>query len=353
MAAERPRILQLGPEVRGGMTAVMRDLLESPLADLYEMEMVATHKGSGATRRLLVFAAALRRLTWWSLRGRGRVVHIHSTVRGSMYRKALCVLLARMLRRRVVLHLHSGPGDIAAFRSRLGGTRVALLRLSLRAADVVLAVSRASAAALEEAFHIDGVAVVPNAAPTVPVAEAGHPGEGEPLAVFLGGFANPVKGGEAMVEALTAAAPAGLRIALAGPGEPPPAAHRLLAERDGVEWRGWLDDGAKGALMSEASVFVLSSTSEGLPMALLEAMAYGLAIVATEVGGVPDVLDDEVDALLVPPGDPAALAAALTRFAGDAELRARLGSAARRRAERLNADEVTGRLDAIYRGLLV
>lgn len=352
MPAERPRILQLGPEVRGGMTAVMRDLLESPLAELYEMEMVATHKGSGASRRLFVFAAALARLTWWSLRRQGRIVHIHSTVRGSMYRKAACVLLARVLRRRVVLHLHSGPGDIATFRSRLGAVRVAALRRSLRSADVVLAVSKASTAALEDAFDLDGVLVVPNAAPTVPAAEPGRRGEGEPLALFLGGFANPVKGGEVMVEALATAAPPALRIVLAGPGEPSAPARGLVAAHERIEWRGWLDAGAKEALMREADAFVLASTSEGLPMALLEAMAYGLAIVATEVGGVPDVLEDGVDALLVAPGDPAALGAALARLAEDGGLRERLGAAARSRAERLNADEVTGRLDSIYRELL-
>lgn len=350
MPTDRPRILQLGPEVRGGMTAVMRDLLDSPLARSYELEMVATHRGSGVTRRLLVFTAALWHLTWWSLRRRGRIVHIHSTVRGSMYRKALCVLLARALRRRVVLHMHSGPGDIATFRARLGGARVAALRLALRSADVVLAVSSASAAALEEAFGLSGVIVVPNAAPTVPAGEPRR-ASGEPLAVFLGGFANPVKGGEVMVEALAMPALAGLPTVLAGPGEPTPAARRLLAGRDGLEWRGWLEAGAKEGLMREAVIFVLASTSEGLPMALLEAMAYGLAIVATEVGGVPDVLSDGVDGLLVAPGDPGALAAALSRLAADAELRARLGDAARERAERLNADEVTGRLVAIYREL--
>ena len=87
-------------------------------------------------------------------------------------------------------------------------------------------------------------------------------------------------------------------------------------------------------------------------MALLEAMAWGRAIVATAVGGVPEVLSDGENGLVVPPADPPALAAALARLAADAGLRARLASAARERARRLNAEEVTDRLDAIYRRLL-
>src|SRR5712671_4922558 len=113
---ERARVLHLGPEVPGGMRTSTRALLGSRLGEEFELEFVATHRGAGAARRFVVFLAALCRLAWWSLRGRGRLVHVHATVRGSMYRKAICVLVAKALRRTVILHVHSGPGDVATFR---------------------------------------------------------------------------------------------------------------------------------------------------------------------------------------------------------------------------------------------
>jgi glycosyltransferase involved in cell wall biosynthesis len=349
--AERPRVLQLGPDVRGGMRAVMRSLLASPLGDRYRLEFVATHRGTGWAERLAVFSLALWRLTWWSLRGRGRIVHVHATVRGSMLRKSICVPLAKALRRRVVLHMHSGPGDVAFERARLGPLSVALFRLAFRAADVVLAVSAASAAALEEAYGASGVVVVPNAAPEAPAVPAGR-GEGEMTALYIGGFANPVKGGEELLAALERPEAEELRVVLCGPGELPVRGRELLARRPGIEWRGWLEEAEREELLREAAIFVLPSTSEGLPMAVLEAMAWGRAIAATAVGGVPDVLADGAEGLVVPPGDAAALAGALARLAGDGGLRERLGAAARERARRLNAEEVTGRLDAIYSELL-
>lgn len=351
MPAERPRALQVGPDVRGGMREVMRGLATSPLGERYRLEPVATHRGTGMTERLAVFCSALWQLTWWSLRGRGRIVHLHATVRGSMLRKAICVLLARALRRRVVLHMHSGPGDVARERARLGPLSAALFRFAFRAADVVLAVSAASAAALEEAYGVNGVIVVPNAAPAAPDLPPGQ-GEEPPKALYLGGFANPVKGGEELLAALRRPEAEALRFVLCGPGELPEWGRELLANRPGVEWRGWIEAEEKERLLGEAAIFVLPSTSEGLPMALLEAMAWGRAIVATAVGGVPDVLTDGEDALIVPPSDPPALASALARLAGDADLRQRLGPAARHRARRLNAEEVTDRLDRIYRDLL-
>ncbi len=86
-------------------------------------------------------------------------------------------------------------------------------------------------------------------------------------------------------------------------------------------------------LLQALDLFVLCSEHEGTPLALLEAMAAGLPAVSTRVGGIPEMLGrDEEAGLLVPPRDPAALARAIGRLAGDAALRAALGATARRRA---------------------
>jgi glycosyltransferase involved in cell wall biosynthesis len=332
------------------MIAVMRGLLASPLASRYRLEFVATHRGAGARRRLTVFGAALWRIAWWSIRRRGRIVHVHSTVRGSMYRKALVVLLAWALGRRVVLHIHSGPGDVASFRRRMSGGRAAALRLALRRSRVALAVSTASAEELRRAFGLEQIEVLPNAAPPVAATAAGV--REEAFAVFLGGFANPVKGGETMLAALEEIEPGEARFVLAGPGDLPAAGRALLESRPDVEWRGWIEGAERTAVLDLASVFILASSSEGLPMALLEAMSMGMAIAATGVGGVPDVAEDGVEAVIVPPEDPHALAVAVSALLADPGLRARLGEAARRRAAGMGADRIAERIDLLYRRLL-
>ena len=159
-------------------------------------------------------------------------------MRGSTYRKAVCVLLAKALRRRVVLHVHSGPGDVATFRAGSGRPSLALLRRAFARADVVLAVSAASAEALRGGFGVRGeIEVVPNAAPPPADFERAEPAGGRgPRSLYLGGFANPVKGGEVLVEALTAARPRsrGCGSSLAGPGRAAGAASGAARPRAAV-----------------------------------------------------------------------------------------------------------------------
>jgi glycosyltransferase involved in cell wall biosynthesis len=346
----RPRVLHVAPEAPGGMTAVRRDLLASSLADRYRFDVVNTHRGTGALRRLVVYSLGLLRVAWWCLRGRGRIVHVHSTVRGSMYRKALVVPLAKALRRRVILHVHSGPGDVASFRKRVGRGGAAALRVCLGRADRVLSVSAASAAQLADAFALPNIEVLPNPAP--PVSPSAAVARDDLLAIFLGGFENPVKGGGEILATLELIEPGALPTVLAGPGELLEAGRHLIGARPEVQWRGWLAGEERERVMGEATIFVLSSSSEGLPIALLEAMSLGMAIVATEVGGVPDVVADGAEALLVSPEDPAALAAALGRLIADGELRERLGRAAQARAGGMGIERFAERIDALYQELL-
>lgn len=351
MSAPPVFVAQVGPDPagRGGMAAVMRDLLESPLASRYRLEPIVTWGGFQQLSRLWVFARALALLAVWCLRPGRRLAHIHSAVRGSLYRKSVCVFVVRALRRPVIVQIHGGPGDGEAFAARIGPLRRLFVRSGLRAASRVVAVSAESARAIERGFGVSGIGVIPNAAPTVAADLAEDVPEGGGV-LYMGGFENPVKGGGTLVAALERCAPGrpATHFELGGPGEPSPELLELIDRAPNVSWVGWLDEQSKHAALRRCGLFVLPSLSEGLPVALLEAMAWGRPILATRVGGVPDVASDGVEARIVEPDDPAGLAAGIAELIADPEQRRRLGRAARERALALNEDEVCGRLDAIY-----
>ena len=153
--------------------------------------------------------------------------------------------------------------------------------------------------------------------------------------------------------ALAAAADDAFRLEIAGDG-PCMADLRRTAAGLGlggrVTFHGQVRD--VPALLARAGLFVLSSRTEGVSLTLLEAMAGGLAVVATRVGGNPEVVADGETGLLVPPGDPAALAAAMLRLRRNDGERGRMGRAGRSRVERcFDVRRMTAEYERIYLGL--
>ena len=143
------------------------------------------------------------------------------------------------------------------------------------------------------------------------------------------------------------------RFVLVGRGPLEAAARRLAAElglERTVVFAGFREDAQR--LAAAFDVFALSSTYEGLPIALVEAMALGCPAVATRVGGVPEVVAHGRHGLLVPPADPRALAAALLELLGDPGRRARMGEAARARALDFDIRTAVRRMEAVYARLL-
>jgi glycosyltransferase involved in cell wall biosynthesis len=124
-----------------------------------------------------------------------------------------------------------------------------------------------------------------------------------------------------------------------------------LADARGVQhailFEGHCED--VGRRMAAADVFVLASRTEAFPNAVLEAMAAGLPVVATRVGGIPEIVDDGRTGLLVPAGDPASLADRLMRTLADAPLRARLGAAARQHiTDNFSFERMTAAFESLY-----
>lgn len=179
-------------------------------------------------------------------------------------------------------------------------------------------------------------------------------GPGDVLAIQVAALA-PHKSQETLLDAaarLSRSAP-NVTICIAGEGalrDVLLARHRALGLGDRVRFLGFREDVIP--LLRAADLFVLSSYLEGLGTSVLDAMAAGLPVVATEVGGVPEIVRHEVNGLLVPARDPEALAAAIARLAQDPGARARMGAKGRERAREFGSDRTAAATRALYEELL-
>ncbi len=140
---------------------------------------------------------------------------------------------------------------------------------------------------------------------------------------------------------------------LVGEGEER-AALEALATRcgvgDRVAWAGWRDD--VYAALASMDIFALPSVNEGMGKALVEAMFVGLPCVATRVGGIPEIVRDGVEGILVDPSSPLQLAAGLRALLDDAALRARCAGAARQRAAAYSAEAMVESIEKLYEEVL-
>lgn len=354
MTAPRIPIVMMGTSARtrGGIAAVVETYRAEGLFARWPIHYIASHCDGSFVVKGALALAALFRLLAVLVRNSTGVLHVHSASRASFWRKCVYMAAAKALRWRVIFHLHGG--GFARFADECGPVRRALLRSCLDRADRIVVVSETWERWMRGMTSNRRITIIHN-----PVTLEPQPGNSVPRDPGLVAFVGRCEASKGVFDLLEAAnllrgSIPQVRLECAGDGDLAKVARYALALNLGtrVSLPGWIDRSGARALMRRASVFVLPSYAEALPVSLLEAMAEGCPVIATRVGGIPDVITDEVDGLLVPAGDPEALAAAISRVLRDPAFARSLGNAARETiANRYAAERSLERLEQLYAGL--
>jgi glycosyltransferase involved in cell wall biosynthesis len=303
-----------------------------PLAALGVLARLLAHAGRGNKEggrpgALLAWVDGLRLAAW--ARRRGGVGRFHAQF--ASWEASSAWTAARVLRVPFSFEVHA-PYTFVRGRG--------LLRAKARAADVITAISldaKRRVAALAPECEAR-TAIVRCGVDAEAVRGAARAGGGERYDVVAVGSLIPCKGHDVLVDAVSrvAARRPGLRAAIVGEGpERTALAARIRATGAPVALLGTRSETEALRLTATATVAALAcvvardGNEDGIPVALIEAMAAGVPVVSTRVGGVAELLEDGGAGLLAPPGDAAAFADALDRLLGDAALRARLAAAGR------------------------
>ena len=344
MTERQTRVLFVGafPEptspIVGGMVTSCRILLASSLPRRLELELFDSTQISNPPPR---FAVRLARAAARCLRFARRfeknppqVVWLFVADGASVVEKGAMAWYARLRGVPAIMFPRAGSVVDAARRSRFSRTAI---RWCFRGAARIVCQSDAwrTFAVQTLGFEAHEVAVIRNWTATADLLRIGAERSAADTAtvrmVFVGWLERD-KGVFDLIEACrTLAATRRFTLDLVGDGRAAEQARELVARYDlqaQVRFRGWLQQTQLHQILSESQVLVLPSWAEGLPNAMIEAMAARLAIVASTVGAIPEVIIDRQDGLLVAPRDPAALARALGEVIDDPDLRAALAAEA-------------------------
>jgi glycogen(starch) synthase len=270
----------------------------------------------------------------------------------------LAFLAARRRRLPVVVTVHASPAHTIRARDLRTALVVALggpiERWAQRRAAATIVLTERMAARVAPVAGRERVRVmrrgVDRDAFTDPGPDPCPKLRGRPRVVFLGRLTRS-KGVDTLAAAAARLRTPGVQVVLVGDG-PARAQVEAASRRLGVDGRvhitGFVPHHRTPAVLASADLIVLPSVYEELGTVLVEALQVGLPAVATDVGGIPEVVEHGRTGLLVKPGDPAALAAAIDAVVGDPEVARRMGAAARERAPEYDWERVADEVRALY-----
>lgn len=340
-------VIATSRKTRGGITSVVKAYENSPLWAKFHCKWIETHRDGGAFTKLSYllkgFLQFLLCVPFYD------IIHIHTSEPPSALRKVLFMAVSELLGKKVIVHFHSFSVD-TTIKSKYQW----VYRYLFGKADCVLVLSKYWQDELCDTFGFneDKVKVLYNPC-TTEISNKVYPKKKE---ILYAGTVNARKGYADMINAFAKVADKyhDWCIVFAGNGEIEEG--KALASRLGIDkqtvFLGWVRGNDKDKAFKEASIFCLPSYAEGFPMGVLDAWAYGLPVITTPVGGIPDIAKDGTNCLLFNPGDTNKLAEQMDKMMSSEELRKLVASESNELAKGIfSVDKVTERLGNIYQNL--
>ena len=332
---------------RGGITSVINAYRQTALWTDWNMIWIETHIDRSKVAKLWILIKALF-IFLYHLPSTD-LIHLHFSEPVSAIRKLPFVLLTKLFRKKLLVHFHAFGTNTTIY-----GRFSSAYKYIFRSADEVIVLSNywKEEIASKWPYLADKIIVVYN--PCIQV---------KPMlverqkAILFAGTVNQRKGYQDLIKAFAAVKDnyPDWKLVFAGNGEIGAAKQlaKSLQIETNVEFLGWVSGSRKDMAFRQSAIFCLPSYAEGLPMAMLDAFSYGLPVITTPVGGIPDLLTHSQNALIYQPGDVQALSDCLTRCISDPAVRDSLAeSSINLSSTTLNLTTITKELAGIYQKIL-
>lgn len=309
--------------VKGGITSVIRAHLNSSLKERFRLIHLPSLIEGAPLNKIAIFLRAFLRLMGLLLSGQIDLVHIHSSSYASFYRKSVFTLASVFWGKPVIFHIHGSRFN--RFFHESPALVKWWIRFILNRTTQIIVLSQSWQNRISQMTDNQNILVLNN---PVDVKEFDFGERTNHKSTFTILFLGELCKRKGVYDLLDVAgeliekAPH-LRFVLAGNGDLPQVKQLIQAAglQDYFEIPGWISPLQRKAYLQKTDLFLLPSYDEGLPVAILEAMASGVPVVSTKVGGIPELIKKEENGLLIAPGDHLALKASILRMVKDENLR--------------------------------
>lgn len=310
-------IIATSSKTRGGITSVIKAHKTGQQWKEFHCKWIETHRDGNSIRKLWYLFSAL--LQYLVLLPFYDIVHIHIATTQSAKRKQFFFYPAKWMKKRTIFHFHPSNEKFL-----FEPYNQKLYKKLFSQADLILVLSEQWKKWLEESLGItEHVEVLYNPCPKVNRREDIRENN-----ILFAGTIIPRKGYGDLIKAFAKIAKKypNWKVIFAGNGEIENA--KKIASRYGISnqivFPGWINGKKKEETFQKASIYCLASDGEGFPMGVLDAWAYGIPCVVTPVGGIPDIIKDEVNGLIFPVGDIDTLASKLEKLITNKDLRTKI-----------------------------
>ncbi len=324
-------------KTRGGITTLTKDILSSDLLRDYEFNYISSQAEEyGRVRKVLLAITSFISFTAQCLLKRPALVYVHIGSNASLYRESAFIVVGRLLGKSVISHFHAG--DIDEYFPKQPAIGKTFIRWSISLSHIIIAVSKMSERQLRNMVPAANVRLILNTIDITSIRPSLRTNPDSIVRLLFVGATGKLKGEHDLLNALASLRETKpeIRVTMLGFGAETLRATCLdLGILDLIEHLGPVSVEERIAYFERADIFVLPTYAEGMPISVIEAMAAGLAIISTPVGGVPDLIDNGKDGFLVPVGDVDALAEKIKFLVNNPFERKALGNNARIKCLRL------------------
>ncbi|MDQ2746036.1 MAG: glycosyltransferase family 4 protein [Acidobacteriota bacterium] len=339
-ARRKARVLMVGmhlTKTRGGISTVTKEILNSSLKDDFEFQYLASQaEDFGKFGKAKLALETIFRFVGKCAGKSPDFVYVHLGSNASLYRESAFILLAKIFRLKTIAHFHAGDFDYYYARQSRAGK--SFIRHAISSSDRLIAVSEDSARRLGELIGApERVACISNGVKTSEFDFPRREKKGGVVRLLFVGAIGKLKGERDLIDALVILRRGknfNLKVSFLGYGaENLQPLCREAGVADWIEFTGAVSLEERLKFYENADVFVLPTYGEAMSMSIIEAMAAGLPVVTTAVGGNPELIENGVNGWLVETGDAANLAEKIAFFARSESARREFGANGRRKAK--------------------